>query len=59
MRHLGTSGNTVWIGRGFDKSIQTAMPEMVIFFVAFKNKFITYIVAGTHARIRIGTILFL
>ena len=59
MGHLGTSRNTVWVSRGLDESIQTTMPEMVVLFVTLKDKLVPHIVAGAHARTRVGTILLL
>jgi len=35
------------------------MPEMVIVLVSLKDELITHVIAGTHARIRICTILLL
>ena len=35
------------------------MPKMVIVLVSLKNKLVTHGIAGTHARIRICTILLL
>ena len=59
MRYLRTTGNGIRICRSLNQRIETSVPEMVVHFVALKNELVAHVVAGTHARTRVGTILLL
>ena len=59
MRHLRTTSHSIGVCRCLYQSIQPSVPEVVVHFVALKDELVTHVIAGTHARIRVGTILLL
>ena len=57
MGHLRATSHCVRVSSCLYQGIDTTMPEMIVHLVTLKDEFVAHVIAGTHTRLGVSTIL--